>query len=61
MKFKIEIDMSNAAFDAYPLNEVAKIVQVQVYELIRSGEQREWKELLRDTNGNIVGWAYTEE
>lgn len=57
MMFKVEIDLSNAAFADDPqetariLRELARFLSIDVTD----PEHREIK--LRDVNGNIVGYA----
>jgi hypothetical protein len=64
MKFFVEIDMDNAAFDPPgAFVEVAKILgkvvaDISLYHIERDGLNRG---SCRDTNGNVVGNWYTSE
>lgn len=61
MRFKIEIDCSNAAFE-YAFDEVARILEDQAAKLRRWADNNptpKWADTLRDINGNVVGKART--
>ena len=54
MKITMTIDTGNAAFDdAFPENEVARILNVYAGKIIRLGDPVE--SVLIDINGNTVG------
>jgi hypothetical protein len=65
MKLKIEIDMDGAAFEEFPAQEVARMIEARMSEwtpesfeeLALRGEALP----LRDTNGNRCGFARVEE
>jgi len=52
-KFKLELDLGNAAFDADPATEVARILAKLAYDIEHEGELG--PRLLHDINGNHVG------
>ena len=62
MKLIIEIDMGNAAFDAWPCQEAARILRdlaarIDAPWLPEAGDARK----LYDVNGNSCGFAKVEE
>lgn len=52
MKFKLEINCDNAAFEGDPSYEVRRILEELVHNMEDVCEHK-----LRDINGNIVGFA----
>lgn len=52
-KFKLEIDLSNAAFDDNPASEIARILDKLAYEIGNDGGLG--PKNLYDVNGNAVG------
>jgi len=55
--FRVEIDTGNAAFDDYPLIEVARILRALAADIeVNDGVPFN----LRDVNGNMVGSARLE-
>ena len=54
MKLVIEIEMDNAAFDTGPEDEVGVILRNYCDNLLGFGDL---DKVLRDTNGNTVGFA----
>jgi hypothetical protein len=58
MKFKLEIELDNAAFDNDPMSEVQRLLLIAAARL-ELGETA-WNGL-RDVNGNLVGSYKTEE
>jgi hypothetical protein len=54
MKVHVTIDTSNAAFEDYP-NELSRLFSV-VNQKINEGVT---ECLLKDINGNVVGWFFT--
>lgn len=62
MKFKLEIDMVNAAFDGNPSRELARLLTVLVGNIKRRPAIRKLDEgRFTDINGNRVGtWEVTE-
>lgn len=61
MKFTIEIECSNAAFEDYPVVEIARILEEQVKKLRRENMYpHSWSDSLYDINGNKVGTVKLE-
>lgn len=58
MKFTVQLDCDNFAFDEAPTDEVARILQNLAKRLEREGLQ--WVVGLTDLNGNRVGEARWE-
>lgn len=59
MKFKIEIDCDNVAFEGEPLAEIARILRDDARKMqhwVGDGAT-EWDSTLRDCNDNKVGTA----
>lgn len=52
MRFVVEIDCDNAAFEDEPASELIRILKNQVLPALRDGEE---DRRLRDINGNTVG------
>lgn len=59
MKFIIQIDCDNAAFDGEPLGEIVRILEVEVKKMKRwvGDGATAWNGGLQDINGNTVGRA----
>lgn len=60
MKFVIEIECDNEAFDGKAMKEVARILDSQSHKLKYNddgAEKPDWADTLRDVNGNRVGTA----
>jgi hypothetical protein len=59
MKFIVEIDCDNAAFEGDPMWEVARILKEQATKLERwlGDAEPVLKDTLKDINGNKVGTA----
>lgn len=65
MKFKLEIDCDNAAFQGEygdeAVTEVSDILSRLAFQLVAGDANREAGNL-HDSNGNFVGyWTFTEE
>ena len=57
MKYKLEMDCINSAFEDAPLREIARILREQADHMERFSDQNGWLASLRDSNGNVVGRA----
>ena len=55
MKYKIEIDMDNAAFEDNEVGELIAILENLINKITLTGEIG--RRVLRDSNGNRVGFA----
>lgn len=56
MKFKLEFDMGNAAFEDAPGEEIARILRKLAAHLAEAGDMRPgYQGALFDFNGNKVG------
>ena len=57
MKFSIEFDTDNAAFDDAPVMEIREVLRRVFY----AAHQGETEGICRDTNGNTIGhWSWGE-
>lgn len=57
MKFKLEIDCDNAAFENNTCGEVARILAEEARKMERFSDDNLWSNTLLDINGNKVGTA----
>lgn len=55
MKFKIEFDCDNAAFDEDANNEILRILLLVATQISRKQNGEEFSYVVRDINGNTIG------
>jgi hypothetical protein len=53
VKFKLEIECDNDAFEGEPVHETARILHVVAGRIRHDGERM----TIKDINGSTVGWA----
>lgn len=63
MKFILEINIDNAAFEDEPLGEISRILRDQATNMVHwvGDGSKSWDATLRDINGNTVGKAYLDK